>query len=507
MIKRIALLLVLLIVSSCQKKKEPAKEIISLIPWESYYIMKLQGKILGYNFTKFEKTDQSGKTIYKTTTQTEMGIIRLGIKLSIKYFHVIEEDENLNPLSFKLKYSMATNEIEMEGKVKTDTLYLTQLSEGQKTEKSIFIGKVKNEKDKQVYFQIPLQYLFLKNPPKTGDEYELKIFMPILNQVQNDKIKIEGIDTITVEDKKTEAFRLYGSIPMMSEGETKIWVDKKGMILASKTEVAGMTIDMEKVSKEFALSQETGGELDLNIYVQPTGKTIANPRKVADLTVRLSIPSGKIKQYISTDELNKITKEDGENSVIMNIKSDMKKIPDKETEINEVDLKPSLEPTVYVQSNDSEIKKLAQEIAGNETNKWKIALKLAEWVNKNLGKNYLTGFATAKEVFKTKQGDCTEHTVLHIALCRSLNIPARAASGLMYERGRFAYHMWSEVYYDGWKPIDSTWPLQNKQNRVFVDATHLKLAASNLDDNLPLDLGQKLIALIGKLQIEIIDYK
>ena len=51
---------------------------------------------------------------------------------------------------------------------------------------------------------------------------------------------------------------------------------------------------------------------------------------------------------------------------------------------------------------------------------------------------------------KSREGDCTEHAVFLMALCRARGIPARGAMGLVYLESQraFFYHMWTEVYID-----------------------------------------------------------
>jgi len=88
---------------------------------------------------------------------------------------------------------------------------------------------------------------------------------------------------------------------------------------------------------------------------------------------------------------------------------------------------------------------------------------------------------SAQEVLRTKVGDCNEHTVLFVAMARSLGIPARIDVGVAFVRGAFYYHAWPEVYIDEgqghgmWLPVDPTF------NQFPADATHLRLARGGLD--------------------------
>src|SRR5205807_1297290 len=80
----------------------------------------------------------------------------------------------------------------------------------------------------------------------------------------------------------------------------------------------------------------------------------------------------------------------------------------------------------------------------------------------------------ARPVLENKAGDCTEHTLLFVALARAAGLPAREVGGVAYVGGdepAFGWHAWAEVH-DGsqWVAVDPTW------GQVFVDATHIKFS-------------------------------
>jgi len=136
-----------------------------------------------------------------------------------------------------------------------------------------------------------------------------------------------------------------------------------------------------------------------------------------------------------------------------------------------------LEPNNLIQSDDPVIKAMAARIAPGERNHWKLAKALERYVATTVDSTNLTqAVASASEVAKSKQGDCTEHAVLLAALCRARGIPARVVVGLVYapQLDGFGYHMWNEVAVgEQWLPLDATRPDQ-------TFAGHLKLLDSNL---------------------------
>jgi len=85
----------------------------------------------------------------------------------------------------------------------------------------------------------------------------------------------------------------------------------------------------------------------------------------------------------------------------------------------------------------------------------------------------------ARNIISSKSGDCTEFTILTVALLRSRGIPARALVGLILvpeyqgKKNVLVYHMWAEAYYGSrWHLVDSTRPGRKNANRYIALAYH-----------------------------------
>jgi len=123
----------------------------------------------------------------------------------------------------------------------------------------------------------------------------------------------------------------------------------------------------------------------------------------------------------------------------------------------------------------------ANELVRGENDEFKAVFKLAEWTRENVkyDLNTLTSEAVQKSswVMKNRKGVCDEITNLFISMCRSINIPARFVSGVVYSNldNNFGNHGWAEVYFPnyGWVPFDVTFGQYG-----WLDATHIKLKDS-----------------------------
>jgi transglutaminase superfamily protein len=141
------------------------------------------------------------------------------------------------------------------------------------------------------------------------------------------------------------------------------------------------------------------------------------------------------------------------------------------------------------------------------------AEKLTRYVNALLDKKPTVSLPSAREVLRTKVGDCNEHTALYVAMARAAGLPARIAIGLVYIHGAFYYHAWPEVYLDDpstpstgagqagsgraargmWLPVDPT------LNQFPADTTHLRLARGGLEKQ------AAILPMMGRLKIDVLD--
>jgi transglutaminase-like putative cysteine protease len=158
-----------------------------------------------------------------------------------------------------------------------------------------------------------------------------------------------------------------------------------------------------------------------------------------------------------------------------------------------------LRPEPLIESDDPAIRAEAEAAVVGATDTRVKAERLTRFVNAMLDKKPTVSLPSAREVLRTKVGDCNEHTALYVAMARSLGIPSRIAVGLAYSRGAFYYHAWPEVYIDEgrgrglWLPVDPTF------NQFPADATHVRMTRGGLDRQ------AAILPLIGHLKMNIIE--
>jgi hypothetical protein len=151
----------------------------------------------------------------------------------------------------------------------------------------------------------------------------------------------------------------------------------------------------------------------------------------------------------------------------------------------------NLKATLIVESDNAEIRKLAKTLVGAEKDAYAAAKKIVTWVNKNLEKDYGVSADRATDVLRQKKGDCTEHSLLAVALLRAAGIPARRVDGVVYMVNEdsvpaFYWHEWIEAYVGEWTQMDPTF------NQPVADATHFGVG---------LEGNAEITPLIGQLKV------
>jgi transglutaminase-like putative cysteine protease len=110
-----------------------------------------------------------------------------------------------------------------------------------------------------------------------------------------------------------------------------------------------------------------------------------------------------------------------------------------------------------------EVKRLAKEIVGDETNPLQKARRVFRWVSANIPwcseMEYSIIPNIPEKALKARRGDCGVQGLTFITLCRAAGVPARWQSGWQTKPGDWNMHDWSEIYIEpwGWLPADASY--------------------------------------------------
>jgi transglutaminase-like putative cysteine protease len=293
-----------------------------------------------------------------------------------------------------------------------------------------------------------------------------------------------GTDSRLVEYVSVPAFRVemeFGGL------RTTSWVTDTGEVLREESPM-GLTSVRESARTAQTLTVRVRTDLTAGSAIVPeTTRRIDEPRDVRRLRLRIQGAD------LSMPEMQ---------GVGQSVAGDVVEIVDPRSLTAgraEAGVERFLLSEPLIESGDPAIVAEAAAALQKTTGVRERAERLVRHVNAMLEKKPTVSIPSAREVLRTKVGDCNEHTVLYVALARAAGIPARIAVGLTYVRGAFYYHAWPEVYLDEgngrgyWLPVDPT------LNQFPADGTHLRLARGGLDRQ------AVILPTIGKMKMQVLD--
>ncbi len=316
---------------------------------------------------------------------------------------------------------------------------------------------------------------------ETGKKYYFSTFDPATLAQQVTTVVIEGREQIRIGDHTEPAIRLRQSFRGIS---VLSWVDGQGRTLKEESP-AGLSLRRETAQEAKNLPSQ-GVSLD---FVAQTAIPVAIPIEDAATkkVIQLKLGGVRLGNFQLAGGRQRL---DGDRLEIR--LEELKEVSSYKIPIKEARLQSYLQPTAFLQSNHPSIRALSGQILQGETNALRAALKIKNWVYKEIAKEPTVSIPNALEVLRTKRGDCNEHTVLFNALARAAGIPAKTVVGVVYLRGAFYYHAWSEIWLGEWVSIDSV------LNQFPADVTHIKFLEGEIDRQIDM------LQLIGNLKIEVL---
>ncbi|MBM4109587.1 MAG: hypothetical protein FJ255_12400 [Phycisphaerae bacterium] len=311
---------------------------------------------------------------------------------------------------------------------------------------------------------------------------------------------------IEIDGKPTDAVKSRSTTSAVPGLETTEYSDAEGIPLRVETTMMGIKMVMSATTRERALGLRAGEmpELMVRTFVKPD-RAIGHARRTTRASYLLSADEGQppLPPTLGAQAAERLA--DGAVRVRIDVGAPAPAGADEAAD------EAFLASSPAVNTGDEELRRLlglAIRDAGDDRAARAEAARA--FVSRYIRKKSLSvGFATASEVARTREGDCTEHAVLLAALLRADGTPARVASGLIYadqfagEREIFGYHMWTQALLTGadgvprWFDLDATLP----PGGPATDATHIALSVSSLGEGHMQESFAGLAAIMGQLRI------
>ncbi len=446
----------------------PASPFADIEAFDDTYGIYFQGQKVGWMRSTFSQDGTLTTELYaKVGGMGQVSEVRFDEK------RTYGADKSLARISFS--QSAATGSVHVVGERKADKLAVTTTAGGKSSSEEIVATETIDD---------ALELQVLARAHKVGATATSKRYDPSIQKVVTANHVISALEKKAFGGVETEVVKIDTSYPELGIAESA-WVDAKGTTLESR--IGGFFVarlEPPEEAKRLDYSQDL-----LVSAVVAVPKPIEKQAELKKLTVRFSgfagvAPPPQSKRQVPTWNGDDLT---------LSLTKDS---PPKQSFSPGVAL-PAESPgdlaaTAFVQSTDPEIVAAAKAAVGDASDVYTATTRLAQFVYAYVEDEYVPAYSNALEALKSRRGDCTEHSVLFVALARAIGIPARVAVGIAYwQPGHgFGWHAWAEIFAgDSWYAVDPTW------NQPIADVTHVKLA-----DGGPAEQA-RIVMLLGRLRV------
>ncbi len=465
---------------------------------EEWMVALLGGKRAGYVHTTMSREAD------KVTTRTVsvLSLARGGATVEVSMMQSATETVAGLPLDFAESVKMATMTTETRGTISDGEVQIAKTQFGMTQNL-----KFPYPKDAVMYWGLYAEQL--RQGLQEGHTYQVQAYTPSLlpDKALPTTVVVGGRETVDVLGKPVQARRtnVTMSSPMGSL-ETVSWVTEEGVPLKTQIQMMGLVIEMVRADKETATQDVDPPEMFFNTLVQADKRI---DRKAAQrIRYRLRVVGeGEPIPTLPVTGMQQPTPHSDEMLELTVARQDHRALSTAALGPPTEEMAEYLEANIWINSDDPMVITMAKKAAGDARTPYEIADRLREFVSEVIKeKNLSVGFASASEVCRNKEGDCSEHGVLLAALGRVHKIPSRVVLGLVYvpwfggTEDVFGFHMWTQFYLgDQWVDFDAA------QHESDCNPTHIAVATSSLQNSSLADMAFGLIALIGRLEIDVLE--
>lgn len=443
-----------LLLATCAARAEP--------PPQQWFTVLLDGRKIG----SFEATRREDAGTVTTTQTLELVLDRVGTRIALGSSETSIETRDGQPLAFRSATRLSGSESVVDGLVKGDTADITVKGGGTSQRRSI-------EWPKGALLAEGQRLAALRAGLAPGTRHELLTFQPsTLTTVKvastvgtPERVELPGGTSTLVPVAQTIEFP---GAPMKS----RVWIDPDQSVHKMTMPLMGVELVLLACDERCATAPNQGTDV-FERTLAPAPRALATGELAGTLRHTLSPRDGGTPLALpETDEQQ--VRRDGDH-LLVTVRRDA--APGREPPPTAADL----QPNDWLQSSAPDLVALANRATADAATPLARMQRIETFVRDYISTKSLdVGYASALEVVRKPEGDCTEHAVLVAALGRASGIPTRVVDGLAYAPGFggkdevFVPHAWTQAWVDGrWRSFDAA--------LGGFDAGHIALAIGDGD--------------------------
>ena len=452
-----------------------------------WFVVSVEGKKIGYQ----RQVIESSASRVRQTDTLDIVIDRGGEKASLYTETMTEETSAGRPLSFAVRYRASSQETLTQGTVLADrTIQIVETVNGVarpmralKLQSDALFPNAQVNKLRASGLKPGTTISFVAFDPSVMLSFPVQT--KVLSRQQTDTfdgskslLKVEQIMHLPNTDVPSSAL-----------------VDADFNLYSVDTAIGGLNMRISASTRAVALAPNESSNFFLEQFAKAP-RALSSAEEAGALHYRIRLKTKTATLAPQTDEQRVSASSEGFDVVIC-ARCGTAAASEKTSEI----LAAARKPTAWLQSDDAEIKQAALQQIKGKTGALAQMEALQEFVAARISdSNLTTAYASAKEAFVSKTGDCTEHALLLAAMGRAVGIPTRVVGGLAYaptylgQKDIFVPHAWMQAFIgDRWQSFDAALGR--------FDSGHIALAITDGDPSSAF-VGA---TLLGNVAIEAID--
>lgn len=444
----------------------------SFRPDEHWQAIAIREQRVGYGHQVITREQKDGETIVRTDLHVQMAVKRFLANVSVIIDQSMEETTDGRLLAFRYRMdNPPSSRLEKSGRVDGDKLIISTTVAERTTESTLTIPP-------NLRGSAYLDRIMDESPLKKGEQRELMTFDPQLGSVVKIRVTGDGpVEFNLPEQPKQQGTRCtltyLDGLPGVS---IQLFFNEAGESVLNESPLLGTST--WEVTREEALSAAPA-EIDLGMAAIIPVSGGQGVHEASEAVYQLKSDAEIPEDRFATGETQSVRRIDPKT-----IELTVRSLKPKSLPASGSAAQPGpeyLASTVNAATDDPEIVKLAAAAAAADATPGEVAIgcekQVHDWLTR---KTMSSNLATASEVVRSREGDCTEHSVLLTALLRARKVPARMAIGIVYVEPFKALvgHAWTEAWLDGhWVPLDGT------LGKGGIGSGHVKISDSSLADD------------------------
>lgn len=431
-------------------------------PADQWFTVLLDGRKIG----SFESRREVRGGEVHTTQTLEIALDRAGAHVGIGSSETSVETLDGRPLSFSSASRLSGIESRTDGTVRDGRAQVTTTTGGASQQRSLAwpAGAVLVEGQRLAGMRAGLV---------PGTRYDVLAFQPSNLDATTVTSAVAGAEPVDLPGGARSLHRIdqalaFPGAPM----KTRVWVDAEQTAYKVSMPIMGVDLVMLACDRACATAPNQGSDV-FERTLMPSPRALTQGELAAPMRYTLALKGGPSTLALPQTDEQRVEARGGERVVTI--------VPHASKRSAERPRPEDFKPNDWLQSDAPDVADLARKAAGDAATPAERMRRIERFVRGYIrDKSLDVGYASALEVVRKPEGDCTEHAVLVAALGRALGIATRVVDGLAYAPGFagkdqvFVPHAWAQAFVDGrWQSFDAALP--------GFDAGHIALAIGDGD--------------------------